>query len=284
MRTYSAALSKPEGAITIRTFAELVPYIDAFGRGCIEFLVIIGRPGLSKSTLLRSHLPASSCWVKGNASPFKTYCKGFKFLNQPIIFEDADPFLRNSAGSILLQQFTEHEGEKTPSWDTDSHRLKALAIPSEYTTTSKVCLVTNNWRRLRVALAALEDRAIFVAFEPLALEVHQQVLQEKWFDDEEILAFMEANLWMNLTPTMRYYTKADQLKDANLNWKDYLRNQWLTDESLVHVAALLADNSLPTTRAKAAAFVANGWGSRSTFFNKAKMLREASAPPSSVVQ
>jgi len=280
----AAALCKPAGALALTKFVELVPYIDAFARGLFEFLVIIGRPGLSKSTLLRLHLPELSCWIKGNASPFKVYCKGFKFLNLPIIFEDADSLLRSLPGIILLQQLTEHEGDKTLSWDTASHRLKQLGIPNEYTTSSKVCLVTNHWGRLKAALAGLEDRGIISAFEPSAAEVHQQVLQEGWFGDTDILDFIGGNLWMNLAPTMRYYTKAQQLKAAGMDWRDYLRNQWLTDEALVHVAALLADNSLPTTRAQARAFVERGWGSRSTFFNKAKLLREASAPPTRVVQ
>ena len=87
-----------------------------------------------------------------------------------------------------------------------------------------------------------------------------------------------------MTPTMRYYTKALQLKTTGLDWQDYLRTQWLADDTLVRVAALLDDKSLPTARAKARAFVERGWGSRSTFFNKAKLWKEVSTPPTSVVQ
>jgi hypothetical protein len=284
IRSYATELAKPDGTVVIRTFAELVPHIKAFATGALEFLVLLGRPGLAKSTLFRSHMPAESLWVKGNASPFKTYYRGFQFRNQPIIFEDADPFLRTPAGIILLQQFTEHEGEKHPSWDTDSQRLVKLGIPNEYVTSSKVALLTNNWAKLKAMLIALEDRGIILAFEPSAEEVHQQVVREGWFRDLEILEFIGANLHLNLVPTMRFYTKASQLKVAGLDWRGYLRNQWLTDETLVHVATLLGDNSLPTTRAKAQAFVDCGFGSRSTFFSKAKLLRAASAPPTSVVQ
>jgi hypothetical protein len=268
----------------LRKYNELVPYIEAFGRDRFDFLAIIGHPGLAKSTLLRSHLPPESLWVKGNASPFKVYCRAFKALNLPVIFEDAGNFLRTPAGISLLQELTEHEGEKNPCWDTDSQRLKKLKIPNRYKTESKVCLVTNSWGTLATTLNALEDRAIVVAHEPAADEVHQQILREGWFKDKDILNFVEANLWMNLAPSMRHYTKALQLKNAGLDWRDYLRNLWLTDEMLVHVSTLLGDNSLPTTRAKANAFVDRGWGSRSTFFSKAKLLREVASPPISVVQ
>jgi phage N-6-adenine-methyltransferase len=284
VRTYAASLSKPAGTLVLRTYAELVPYIVGFADGHFYFLVIVGPPGLAKSTLIRSKAPKLSCWIKGNASPFRAYCKLHQFQDAPIVFEDVDTFLGNRAGIGLLQQLTEHEDTKTVFWETDSPRLARLKIGNEYETSSRVCLITNNWARLATNLTAVEDRAIVVAFEPSSAEVHRQVVKEGWFKDKEILNFIEANLAINLMPTMRYYTKARQIKAAGLDWKIYLRTQWLTDETLVHVAGLLDDTSLPSSRGKARAFVERGLGSRSTFFKKAKMLREASTPPALAVQ
>ena len=44
-------------------YTELVPYLDAFAEGYINFLVILGWPGLAKSTLFRSRLPEAACWI-----------------------------------------------------------------------------------------------------------------------------------------------------------------------------------------------------------------------------
>jgi len=73
----------------------------------------------------------------------------------------------------------------------------------------------------------------------------------------------------------RLQPDAKQHKNAGLDWRAYLWNLWFEDEDLVKIAALLNDPALPTMRAKAQAFVERGFGSRATFFRKARILRAA---------
>jgi phage N-6-adenine-methyltransferase len=273
IRQYTAALNKPEGTKVLRTYAELIPFFDAFAQNYIHLLIVLSTPGLSKSTLIRSRLPANTCLVKSTSSAFKTYARLHESKNAPVAIEDADQLLRNPDFIELLKQLCEHEGIKLLFWEKDSARLRKLDIPNQFETTSRVLLTANDFGNLRRNLAAVEDRGIIVSFEPFAAEVHAQVAREGWFRDLEIFDFVGAHLHLNLKPTMRYYTRALEVKTADLDWEDWLLTQWLSDEDLVKVAALLSDPALPSTRAKAQAFEDRGFGSRATFFRKARILR-----------
>ena len=110
-------------------------------------------------------------------------------------------------------------------------------------------------------------------FQPGAAEVHNQIGLEGWFTDGEIYQFIGAHLHLIMKPTMRYYVKAKQHKDVGLNWRDYLLNLWLEDESFIRVVRLLDDPALTSMRSKARAYEERGWGNRATFFRKARGLR-----------
>ena len=112
------------------------------------------------------------------------------------------PCSESRAGIELLRQLCESEGVKTITWESDAGLLKKEQIPTEFTTTSKVCFIANDWARLNARLMALEDRAIVVSFEPDALEVHEQIGREGWFKDAEIYAFIGTNLGIIACPSI----------------------------------------------------------------------------------
>jgi site-specific DNA-methyltransferase (adenine-specific) len=279
VRLYTAGNNKPEGALVVRHYASLVPYIDAFALGAFNFLVILGQPGLAKSTLFRSRLPKTACWIRGNGSPFVAYINICKSINEPIVMDDVEALLRKPGGIELLRQLGESEGVKTLTWESDASLLKKENVPTAFTTTSKLCFIANDWARLNARLMALEDRAIVVSFEPDAVEVHEQVGREGWFADKEIYDFIGSSVGIIARPSMRFYTKAQELKDAkqktgsaSLDWQCYLLKQWLKDQRLIRVAWLLADDTFSNNKERAKAFVERGWGSRSTFYAKMREL------------
>jgi hypothetical protein len=281
IRMVAATLTKPAGTIVVRRYADLLPYIIAFGDGIFNFLVLLGQPGLSKSTLIRKHMPESSCWIRGTASPIKTYVNLYKAVNLPVIADDVEPLLRKPSGVDLLKQLCENDDIKTLTWETDAALLKKEKIPNEFTTASKVCLIANDWAKL-VSILALEDRGIILSFEPGAAEVHAQIAEEGWFHDEVIYSFIGEHLHLIMRPSMRTYVKAQEIKKGRrrtrsraMDWRRYLLTQWLCDEKLIEAAKLLADKSFPSNRARARAFESQGWGSQSTFYAKAKELRNS---------
>ncbi len=278
IRMYTAPVNKPGGALRIYTYEELIPYLDQFAKGRFNFLVILGWPGLSKSTLIRARMPKSACWITGNTTPFKMYVALHGAIGEPVVMDDVDALLRKAGSTDLLKQLCETEAVKTLTWESDAALLKKRRIPNEFKTGSKVCFIANDWARLSSAIMALEDRALVLSFEPTATEVHEQVSREGWFRDKEIFEFIGENLPLIMRPSMRFYTRAKEMKAARLGWQSWLFRQWLEDEKLFRVAMLLADDSFASNTARAEAFVAAGHGARSTFFQRARELRSSRRP------
>jgi hypothetical protein len=284
IRMFTAPINKPDGALIVRHYEELLPFLDAFAQGWLNFLVILGWPGLAKSTLIRSRMPKAACWITGNISAFKAYALLYKAIDQAIVMDDVESFLGKAGARELLKQLCESESVKTVTWETDAAMLKTQEIPNEFTTSSRLCFVANNWAKLSSSVMALEDRAVVISFEPSSAEVHEQIGKEGWFKDREVFEFIGQHLHLIMRPSMRLYVKAKQIKDARsgigssaLCWESWLFRQWLEDEKLFRVAMLLADDSFPSKRARAEEFVKRGYGVRSTFFAKAKELRPSGA-------
>jgi len=55
------------------------------------------------------------------------------------------------------------------SWHTATPILQRRGVPPQFTTTSRVALIGNDWKTLNADVAALEDRGHVLMFEPTAL-------------------------------------------------------------------------------------------------------------------
>src|SRR6266849_3537944 len=63
----------PSHAVRLASFAELEPYVRAFGAGHLNLLMIFGPPGVGKSRSVRQALGSQVCWIGGQATPFGIY-------------------------------------------------------------------------------------------------------------------------------------------------------------------------------------------------------------------
>src|SRR5262249_39276411 len=149
-------------------------------------------------------------------------------------------------GIRLLKAFCQTEPTKTLSRHTATPILKRRAVPSRFSTTSRVVLVGNDWRTLNADVAALEDHGHVLAFEPTALEVHRQAAG--WYWDQDVFDFVAAHLHLFARPPRRMYGQAWELKQAGLDWPRAVHSRRLTGPDLL-VAQLKAD---PTFRSEAA--------------------------------
>src|SRR5262249_60807068 len=80
--------------------------------------------------------------------------------------------------------FCQPEPVKTLGWLTLTPILELHDVPTQFTTTSRLALIGNDWKTLNADVAALEDRGHVLFFEPAPLEVHRQAAG--WFWDQEI--------------------------------------------------------------------------------------------------
>jgi hypothetical protein len=248
----------------------LEQYAEAFARGHLSLLGIFGHGGLGKSRCVRRILGNAVCWITGNASPFGIYRRAFEFLHQDIVLDDIDRIDLDRNGIRLLKALCQTEKEKTLCWETDAKTLDREGIPRQFTTTSRVVLIANEWRSSNANVSAFEDRGHFIVFEPSPLEVHVQA--SSWFEDQEVFDFIGNQLHIMERPSLRTYELAWKEKKAGLPWKNLVLSRCLKGVTL-EVARLKADLSFAAEKERARAFEEAGWGCRATYFNHAKKLR-----------
>ena len=210
-----------------------------------------------------------ACWIEGNATPFGMYAKLYRHRDEFVVIDDVDALYADRSGVRLLKCLCQTEEEKAVAWHSDARSLERQGIPREFTTRSRLVIISNDWKTLNKNVAALQDRGHVLLFQPSVAEVHAQA--GRWFDDQEIYQWFAANLHRVREPSLRHYVRAKELKAAGMNWTDVLA---IEDENpRARLAAeLLASNAHGSTAERVKAFVEQGGGCRATFFNYRRYL------------
>jgi hypothetical protein len=260
---------RPDGALVVASFAKLQEYLGAFARGHLNLLILVGEAGLAKTRTVRAALGKGACWIEGNATPFGMYEKLYRHKDQFVVIDDVDSLYADKAGVRLLKCLCQTEDEKSVAWHTDARSLEKHGIPREFTTTSRVIIIGNDWKTLNRNVAALQDRGHVLVFQPTAAEVHRQA--GEWFNDQAIYAWFGANLHRMREPSFRHYVRARELKAAGMDWTEVLAEG--ADNPRARLAAeILASSAYRSTRERVRAFVRAGGGCRATFFNYRRRL------------
>jgi len=263
----------PTTALKITRYEELDRYVRAFVDGLLGLLVIVSGPGLQKSQTVRRAAGQGVRFLDGKLSAFDLYREIWRHRDALLVIDDVDELFADRQAVRLLKGLCQTDPVKTVAWHSGARALDEEGIPREFDTTSRVLIIANRWRTLDANVAALEDRAHIAVFEPSPLEVHARTAA--WFWDQEVFDFIAENLDRIQSPSMRDYSRAWESKVGGLNWRADLVNRWLADlpERRRLVAQLKADPSFATENARAAAFEEQCGGSRATYFNHAKKLR-----------
>lgn len=259
-----------ENAIQVTEYASLQSFVRAFAEGHINLLIIVGAHGLSKSRTIRAALGEEVCWLEGNASPFQIYAELYRHRDLPVVINDVDSLHAEKSGIRLLKSLCDTEDVKHVAWHTAAKSLKQEGIPREFTTKSRVVIISNDWRTLNKNVAAVEDRGHVLQFHPSALSVHSEVAS--WFNDREIYDWVGSRLHLIEQPTMRLYYRALELKKAGLDWKQVIPEA-PADHRRKLTVELLQDDSFNTQEERALAFQQQGGGCRATFFNHVRQVR-----------
>jgi hypothetical protein len=274
------AKSLPSHALRVPTYAELERYVAAFAKGHLNLLLIIGPPGVGKSRCVRQALAGPVAWIGGQASPLGIYMQAFGHRDQAIVLDDVDGLHADRHGVRLLKALAQTEPRKTLSWQTQTAILERQGIPRQFSTSSRVVLIGNDWKTLNADVAALEDRGHVLLFEPTALEVHRQAA--RWFWDQQIFDLVASHLHLLQRPSLRLYVQAWELKQAALDWQQAVLCRCLSGAALA-VAKLKANPAFASEAQRVRAFVRSGAGCRATYFNHAKKLQAAAATPKIVL-
>ncbi|MCE9566587.1 MAG: ATP-binding protein [Planctomycetes bacterium] len=269
----SKSTRSPDHAVLVTTYDELDRLLNAFAKGHLPLLILLGTPGVGKSRAVSRALPEPTAgWISGNASAFGLYCATYEHRNKPLVIDDVDSLYSDRAAVRLLKGLCQTDLLKTVGWHTDAKTLERDEIPKSFPTTSVVCLIANEWRTTSVNVAAIEDRGFVVNFQPDALEVHRTAAS--WFWDQEVHDFIGENLGLLDGPhSYRTYTAAAQFKQGGLDWREMTLSRWAMPTRVAAVVLLKRDTSFKNEEARAKAFVTQGHGCRATYFNLTKTLK-----------
>ncbi len=270
--THKRRAGHPDGALCLTSYAMLEQYLRAFARGHLNLLILVGEPGIAKTRTVRAVLDGSACWIEGNATPFGMYEKLYRQRDRFVVIDDVDSLYADRSGIRLLKCLCQTEEKKSVAWHSDARSLERHNIPREFTTRSRVIIICNDWKTLNRNVAALQDRGHVLVFEPNAAEVHRQA--QAWFDDDEIYDWFGDNLHRIAEPSFRHYVRARELKAAGMDWTRVLGAE--AENRRARLAAeILASKAYRSTMERVRAFVKQGGGCRSTFFNYRRQLRAA---------
>ena len=270
----------PAHAVRVPTYAQLEQYVRAFAAGHLNLLMIFGPPGVGKSRCVRQALGRKVCWISGQATPFGIYLQAYEHRDQPIVLDDVDGLYAHRSGVRLLKALGQTERAKTLSWQSAAPTLERQGIPRQFTTTSRVALIGNDWKTLNADVAALEDRGHLLLFEPSPLEVHRQAA--RWFWNQEIFNFVANHLHLMAQHSLRTYCHAWELKQAGLDWRQGVLGRCLTGVALA-VAKLRANTDFASEAERIRAFVQSGAGCRASYFRHAKKLHPVASSPKIVL-
>ena len=157
---------QPHKVLHLTTYKRLGQYLIAFAQGHFHLLILVGAGGLAKSRSVRAVLSGTGCWIEGNATPFGMYAKLYRHKDEFVVIDDVDAIYADRSGVRLLKCLCQTEEEKAVAWHSDARSLERQGIPREFTTKSRVVIISNDWQTLNKNVAALQDRGHVLLFQP----------------------------------------------------------------------------------------------------------------------
>lgn len=273
-------------SVTITTYKELSQWVDAFMRqDGLRLLFVVGHPGASKSVSFKTQIN-EDChrYIKaGRLSGFQLFKQLYLHRNKAILLDDVEDALKKRDTARILMALCETDEEaRTIAWFGTETQLtakkgeKLVSVPQEFTTESRVCVISNEWGILTSRFGALLDRGTVLFFAPSAQEVHTYV--EPWFSDPEIFGFIGRHLDEIPRHSIRFYVTSKDLKDKGLDWRKVLLESWSQEqqkESPAHrlLRDIIADPRYKIEKERVQAFISHPLGkSRRMYFYLKKTL------------
>ena len=238
--------------IRIKTYPKLVEYVQVFAKNALDLMIIEGTAGTGKSSIVSNIVrdgkqESKNCgWIEGKSTAAALYEFLYHHRDLPIVIDDVDGLYKDAVAVNLLKCLCQTWEEKRVMWNS-MNRIKSGDTPSEFITTSKVCVITNSWRSLNKHVGAVQDRGLLIMFQPDTEEVHRYVgedLKDLPLFDQEVYDFVGDNLHNIQDPSIRLYHNALQLKKAGVNWREAVIESLQVSEKEMCYLSLQKDDSL----------------------------------------
>jgi hypothetical protein len=192
------------------------------------------------------------------------------------VLDDLDDLLARVENVMLLKCLCDTQPVKVVAWGSNYREFRGGTLPKSFESISRLCLICNDWQALNRNIVAVHDRGLVVYFQPSAVELHKELAQGGWFDDEEVFNFIGRNLFLITEPSFRFYLTAREHKRAGLDWQSLTLRTIETDADPkdILIARLLSDPQYETEVARLRAFQSHSsGGSKATYHrHKAELL------------
>jgi hypothetical protein len=254
----------PKSSLRIGSFKSLEDHIAAFAAGHLNFVVLLGPPGVGKSRAVREIIGPGGCWIDGTASTLGLYMEAYCYRDRPIVLDDVDGLYSDKRSVRLLKCLCQSEPVRSVSWLTNAPVLAQNDIPTKFQTSSPLLVIANRWKIGNEDVEALMDRGHILRFAPSPSVVHERIAG--WFDDEEVFRFVGSHLHLMSDHSFRTYVLASEQRAAGLDWRRFVLSRTLTGTAL-EVALIRCDPQLKTEAERVQLFKEKGLGCRSTWFN-----------------
>lgn len=258
----------------VRDYEEFIKIVESFSLDSPELLIVQGNPGSGKSTIIRNSLrdkeSTDYAWIAGRTSAVMLYETAYDYQDFPLYIDDADSLCSDREAIGLLKHLCQTEKEKTVQWLTK--RKLSEGVPSAFSTTSKVCIITNRWENISKHVGAVTDRALLLTFNPSAEQIHAYAVVNRIINDYEIFDFFNSHIAQIKNPSLRHYVNAQKLKNMGLDWKEICKQSFgvSSDEEIV----LSLSHEFLTENEKAERFSIETGKSPRTYYRIKRILRE----------
>lgn len=236
-----------------------------FKKGNCDLLIVMSKAGLGKTTELKKIMGKDDyTYVNTHSTPLKTYLMLYEERDCPVIFDDIDSLLRNYIMVSMLKALADTSPIKEVFYNTTSKLLGSA--PESFRTTSKVCILLNEFDVHNNTLKPIIDRGFFIEFVPSKEEVLNKIKEisksQSIAENEKcVYQFIKENYQKIENFSLRTYAKALQLFNDNpVNWKEKFMMMIGFDEKIIEYLKL--KELYPTDNER----VANYKWSRATYF------------------
>lgn len=227
----------------IKTYNELREYIKMFRKENCDLLIIMSRAGLGKTTELKRMMNKEDyIYVNTHSTPLKTYLDLYNKKDCLVVFDDMDSLLRNHIMVSMLKTLADTSPIKEVYYNTTSSLIGNA--PDSFKTTSKVCIMLNEFDVHSDTLKPIIDRGFFIEFVPSKEEILNKIKeisksQSIAKKEKCVYKFIKEHYQKIENLSLRTYVKALQLfADNPNNWKDKFMQMIGFDEKVIEYLKL----------------------------------------------
>jgi hypothetical protein len=177
--------------LRITTLKPLKKLCRSFAAGRLPAVMLVGPPGQYKTqSLLKALKKSRHLYLRGRVSALSLYEQLYEHRDELVILDDTAEMLKDRNVQEMLRDLTESTESRQVSWRTQSNILADKGLPTSFETKSRLCVVANEVGTAGV-WPALNSRCLRWEIDLSWAELIKQVRRDRWFHDEEILAFAE---------------------------------------------------------------------------------------------